>query len=98
MGWEADAVSQARDDGGLAWRNESGVRWTGQGVESTSPEWGSGGGGNRDGMSLWLGPLVGRTALMLFPETGKQHVQSKMTNTQSGGEVMREITHHQVVT
>jgi len=42
MGWETDAISQARGDGGLAWRNESGVRWTGQGVESTSPEWGSG--------------------------------------------------------
>ena len=30
-------MSQARDDGGLAWRNESGVRWTGQVVESTNP-------------------------------------------------------------
>lgn len=37
-GWEA--VSQARDDGGLAWRNEGGARWTdvrGQEVDSTSP-------------------------------------------------------------
>ena len=45
MGWETDAISQARDDGGLAWRNERGVRWTCQGVDSTSPEWGSGVGG-----------------------------------------------------
>lgn len=56
--------------------------------------------GSREGISLWLGPLVG----MLFPETGKQHIQFKMTNIQTGniltyrGEVMREITHHQVVT